>query len=86
MDNQDNPTSPIDLGCGWLHSADRNPWRTIAEAQGYSIDMTPPPWTRPSSPIGFSLPEQASFFEAVEEFMSPRYRFAGGPRLPGATD
>src|SRR5260370_1466792 len=29
---------PIDLGCGWLHSADRNPWREIAEAQGGSID------------------------------------------------
>ena len=24
----------IDLGCGWLHSADRNPWVKIAEAQG----------------------------------------------------
>ena len=21
---------PLDLGCGWLHSADRNPWTWIA--------------------------------------------------------
>jgi monoamine oxidase len=26
--------SPLDLGCGWLHSADRNPWLKIAETQG----------------------------------------------------
>ena len=39
----------IDLGCGWLHSADRNPWADIAQAQGRSIDKTPPPWTRRSA-------------------------------------
>ena len=50
---------PLDLGCGWLHSADRNPWTAIAEAQGRSIDRTPPPWMRPSAPIGFPLAEQA---------------------------
>lgn len=49
--NNDDPASPIDLGCGWLHSADRNPWTKIAEAEGYSIDRTPPPWTRHSSQI-----------------------------------
>lgn len=25
---------PIDLGCGWLHSADRNPWREIDGSPG----------------------------------------------------
>jgi len=24
----------LDLGCGWLHSADRNPWTRIAEGAG----------------------------------------------------
>ena len=28
----------VDLGCEWLHSADRNPWTAIARAQGFSID------------------------------------------------
>src|SRR5688572_20480913 len=59
---------PIDLGCGWLHSADRNPWTAIAEAQGRSIDKTPPPWMRPSPPIGFSLAEQSEFFAASRGF------------------
>jgi monoamine oxidase len=54
----------LDLGCGWLHSADYNPWSRIAEAQGHSIDKTPPPWMRPSAPIGFPAAEQKAFFAA----------------------
>src|SRR5262245_63537575 len=59
---------PIDLGCGWLHSADRNPWRELAEVQGRSIDKTPPPWMRLSVPIGFSVSEQVAFLQAHREF------------------
>src|SRR5262249_57984913 len=62
------PDFPIDLGCGWLHSADRNPWTTIALAQGRTIDKTPPPWLRLSMPIGFPLAEHASFLKALEAF------------------
>jgi monoamine oxidase len=60
----------LDLGCGWLHSADRNPWRKIAESQGRTIDKTPPPWRRPSLPNGFPLAEQNEFFEALGEFFA----------------
>jgi monoamine oxidase len=59
---------PIDLGCGWLHSADRNPWTKIAVAQECAVDKTPPPWLRLSMPIGFPLAEQASFLKALKEF------------------
>jgi monoamine oxidase len=59
---------PIDLGCGWLHSADRNPWREIAETQGRLLDRTPAPWRRRSTPIGFPLEQQADFFHALENF------------------
>ena len=31
----------LDLGCAWLHSADRNPWTRIALAEGFQIDRTP---------------------------------------------
>src|SRR5471030_3274368 len=54
----------LDLGCGWLHSADRNPWVKIAETQGRSIDKTPPPWTKPALPIDFPLSEQDDFAKA----------------------
>jgi monoamine oxidase len=60
----------LDLGCGWLHSADRNPWRTIAEEQGASIDKTPPPWMRPSLEIGFTRAEQNEFYEAMGSFFA----------------
>ena len=66
----DDPLCPMDLGCGWLHSADRNPWHRIAEAQGRSIDRTPPPWMRPSAPIGLPLSEQAAYLDAREKFFA----------------
>jgi monoamine oxidase len=66
----DDPLCPIDLGCGWLHSADRNPWRGIAEAQGRSIDRTPPPWMRASAPIDFPLSEQAAYLDARDKFFA----------------
>ena len=59
---------PLDLGCGWLHSAQRNPWRQIAEAQGCAIDKTPPPWSRASIQVGMSAADRAAFFEALQEF------------------
>jgi monoamine oxidase len=59
---------PLDLGCGWLHSADRNPWVEIALDQRCSIDRTTPPWTKRSAQPGFPASEQASFVEALTSF------------------
>ena len=59
---------PLDLGCGWLHSADRNPWSRIARDLGLPIDKTQPPWTRPSLPIGFAIEEQKAFRAALDAF------------------
>lgn len=59
---------PLDLGCGWLHSADRNPWVDIVEAEGFTIDKTSPPWSRPSLPGVFKPGEQDKFNEAMAAF------------------
>jgi monoamine oxidase len=59
---------PIDLGCGWLHSADRNPWGLIARAQGFTIDKSPPPWSRPLTQVGISPSEGTALMEAVRSF------------------
>ncbi len=56
---------PLDMGCGWLHSADENPWTDIAAAQGRTIDRTPPPWTRPSATVDIPLEE---FGREMDEF------------------
>lgn len=64
----DSAGRALDLGCGWLHSADRNPWRAIAEAQGWALDKTLPPWVRPSLPVGLSAAEQGESRAAHEAF------------------
>lgn len=58
----------LDLGCGWLHSADRNPLSAIAQSQGRMVDKTIPPWQRPAASIGFPPDEQRAFREAMGEF------------------
>ena len=58
----------LDVGCGWLHSADRNPWVAIAQAQGRTIDRTRPPWGRPSPSPAFPIAEQRAFFDASNAF------------------
>ena len=58
----------LDLGCGWLHSADRNPWVAVAEAQGATIDKTPPPWMNRPLELSFPRAEHADFRRAFGEF------------------
>jgi monoamine oxidase len=50
----------LDLGCGWLHSADRNPWTRIADATGFAIDRGGPGLRRHYHDLGFSQSEQAA--------------------------
>lgn len=58
----------LDLGCGWLHSADRNPWTAIAGALGYTVDRTPPRWGEQTEGEGFSEADQLAFEAAWEAF------------------
>lgn len=58
----------IDIGCGWLHSADRNPLVAVAQGQGHTIDKTPPPWLRPSLTFGFPRADQFEFLAARDAF------------------
>ena len=51
----------LDLGCGWLHSADRNPWVKIAQEQGAEIDKSRPPWARRSLGSAFRAPISRTF-------------------------
>ena len=58
----------LDLGCGWLHSADRNPWVRVAQEQGAAIDKTPPPWMRPPLETGFPRTDHVAYREALGRF------------------
>lgn len=61
-------TMPLDLGCGWLHSADRNPWAKLAEETGVAIDRSRPAWGLQFANLGFTREEQAEAAKAYEEF------------------
>ena len=70
----------LDLGCGWLHSADRNPWVAVAQEQGATIDKSVPPWQRRSLEIGFPLADQDDFQQAFRSFFSRVSEAAEGKR------
>src|ERR1017187_3936762 len=77
---------PLDLGCGWLHSAERNPWLQIAEIQGCSIDKTPPPWARASHQIGMSDSDRTAFADALQKFRTRvESRGEANPDQPAST-
>ena len=76
----------IDLGAGWLHSADRNPWTEIAQQQRRTIDKTTPPWTRPSREDRFPLAEQREFAAAQHAFYERMDKLAhSGSDVPAST-
>lgn len=62
------PDLPLDLGCGWLHSADVNPLARTIEAAGFGIDRTRPHWERQSGDQEFPPAEQEAFREAFAIF------------------
>jgi monoamine oxidase len=62
------PGIPFDLGCGWLHSADKNRFVSIAEQLNFEIDKTRPPWREQSFDTGFPLSERQDFIKALDRF------------------
>jgi monoamine oxidase len=63
--------TPLDLGCGWLHSGERNPWTKIAEQSGFEVERGAPAWGDHYRDLGFSPEEQA---EAESEWRAWRDR------------
>jgi monoamine oxidase len=72
----------LDLGCAWLHSADRNPWTRIALAEGFQIDRTPARWREQWSDLGFPRADQDAFQAAYRQFNERAHAYAGGPDRP----
>jgi monoamine oxidase len=62
------PGIAFDLGCGWLHSADKNRFVKIAEQLNFEIDKTRPPWRDQSFDTGFPLAERMDFIRALDAF------------------
>lgn len=54
----------VDHGCGWLHSAARNPWTAIAERAGFTVDRSPANWRTQWHDLGFPPADQDAAHEA----------------------
>lgn len=67
---------PLDLGCGWLHSAERNPWTRIAAASGFPIERGTTAWREQYRDLGFTPAEQQ---EAEKSWQDWRDRLVATP-------
>ena len=59
---------PLDLGCGWLHSGDRNPLAALAAAEGLEINRHKAAWGEQLDDVGASKATQAEAWAAYEAF------------------
>ena len=59
---------PFDLGCEWLHSADRNVLAKLAPDLGIALDKAMPPWRRRHLQRGFGDAEQDAFAAESDAF------------------
>ena len=58
----------LDLGCGWLHSGERNPWTAIADASGFTVDRSESAWREQYRDLGFAPGDRKAASEAWEAF------------------
>jgi monoamine oxidase len=62
------PDILFDVGCGWLHSADKNSFVEIAARLNFEIDKSRPPWREQSFDAGFPQEERLDFMNALDAF------------------
>jgi len=60
---------PLDMGCGWLHSAERNPLVTLARETGFAVHGGQTAWQRQWRDLGFAPAEQAAAWAAWQALM-----------------
>ena len=65
---------PFDLGCGWLHSADRNPLARLAETGGVPLDRSEAAWGVQLRNLGFSAADQRAAGETYAVFEERAHR------------
>ena len=72
----------VDLGCGWLHSAKRNPWTVIAEHNGFAIDRSSPNWGVQWNDLNFSPQEKQASAAAYQRWHDAALAAVDGPDQP----
>ncbi len=58
----------FDVGCGWLHSADRNSFVPLARQLRFEVDQKRPRWRDQNPSIGFPDDLRAKFLDELDAF------------------
>jgi monoamine oxidase len=75
----------FDVGCGWLHSADRNPFVDAANELGFDIDRGRPHWSQQTYNIGFPQKEREAYLREMDAFYDRAEEAAeDGPDRPAS--
>ncbi len=77
------PDVTFDVGCGWLHSAEKNSFVKIAERLNFEIDKNLPPWRERAVGNAFPQQERDDFIRALYEFYDRAEAAAGDARKNG---
>jgi monoamine oxidase len=62
------PDVTFDVGCGWLHSAEKNSFVAIAEGLKFEIDRNRPPWREQGYNAAFPSEQRLEFMRALDAF------------------
>lgn len=65
---QASPEVTFDVGCGWLHSADKNSFVPIARALEFELNKDLPPWRERVYGNAFLQSERDDFMRAMDAF------------------
>ncbi|WFU41226.1 NAD(P)/FAD-dependent oxidoreductase [Bradyrhizobium sp. CB82] len=65
---QASPEVTFDVGCGWLHSADKNCFVPIARQLEFEINRDLPPWRERAYGNAFPQAERDDFMRAIDAF------------------
>src|SRR6266849_5311514 len=75
----ESDAGPLDLGCEWLHSADRNVLAPLAERLGFSINRRRPDWTTRLRYSGETAEAEADWLREHEAYYWAIHRAAQQP-------
>jgi len=65
---QASPEVIFDVGCGWLHSADKNCFVGIAQQLDFEVNKDLPPWRERAFGNAFPQSERDDFMRAMDGF------------------
>ena len=73
---QASPEVTFDVGCGWLHSADKNSFVAIARKLDFEINKDLPPWRDRVVGNAFPQAERDEFLRAMDAFYERLWKAA----------